>query len=292
MSEIALPSGFRYPRYMLSPMLGIMSDAFLDAVHALGLTDFLLSYFISVTGGSIPSNRILRRRFSHWMTSPSATFVPQIIGRDAETLAECALQLRNLPAKAVNLNASCPSPTVTGNHAGSFLLKDPLVLRKMVEAVRNALPPEISFSVKLRAGFDSDALLEDNIKACADGGAELIIFHWRTALEMYEDRPFAEERLNRARAVCPVPLIGNGNVRTPEQAHAMRNNGFDGVAVGRGFLFDPWILKRLTDPESVWPEPENAPRLFLEAMKQFKPHPGPLREYERTVFGAFSPTNF
>ncbi len=250
-----------------------MTPAFVRAANLLKLTDLWMTPFISVTG-SVPSPAVLRKRLEPYR-EPGIPLIVQIIGREPEPLAKCAASLEQLGIRAVNLNLACPSPTVTSHGAGGALLRDPERVRAIVRTVRKALRNGTSLSVKLRAGHDTPNIAE-LLDAAAD--AEFILFHYRTVTENYRPVAGGLKRIAEAVGASRVPLFGNGDIASPEDARRMmEKTGCAGVALARSFLKNPGLLnqirKETTDALSV--------REMLDAMERAGSSPGPLREFAR-----------
>ncbi|PNW82580.1 hypothetical protein CHLRE_06g284800v5 [Chlamydomonas reinhardtii] len=168
---------------------------------------------------------------------------PELMGLAAQYLAEVKR------APRIDLNCGCPANTVTGNGAGSSLLRTPQrihdIVSAMVAGVRASAAPHTPVSVKLRAGFDDTSLFEDNLLAAQEAGASFITLHPRTKRQCYDG---AADWSLTARAVqlLRVPVIGNGDVVCVERAHALlRQTGCHGVMVGRGAVQDPLLFHRI-----------------------------------------------
>ncbi len=278
-APLSLASGFVLPsRVLLSPMEGVQTPAFVRAATALRLLDFWITPFYSVSPEAVPSKQVLKRRFAPYFET-GLPFAVQLIGHAPVELAECAVHLEEIGVKAVNLNLACPSKTVLGHGNGGALLKNPDAVRAIVSEVRKALSAHISFSVKLRAGFSSDADLPDLIAAVED--AELVIFHYRTVSEMYHPIANGLTRLGKAVESAKVPVIGNGDIQSADDASRMvRETGCDGVALARFFLKNPGILNAIRNGGT--PSSQTSRRAMLAEMRNCKSELGPLLEFART----------
>ena len=236
-APLALPSGFTLPsRVILSPMEGVMTPPFVRAANLLKLTDLWLTPFLSVTG-SVPSPSVLRKRLLPY-TESGLPVIVQLIGRDPDALTECAVSLEQSGIRAVNLNLACPSPTVTAHGAGGALLRDPERVRAIVRTVRNALKSTTSLSVKLRTGY-SNVDLARLIGAVE--GAEFILLHHRTVQENYRSVPDGWKRLSEAVRLSPVPVFGNGDIASPDDAVRM---------VGQNISYSPHCREAMKRGES------------------------------------------
>ncbi len=250
-----------------------MTPAFIRAANLLKLTDLWLTPFISVSA-SVPSPAVLRKRLDPY-TEAGIPLIVQIIGREPEMLAECAVSLEKLGIRAININIACPSPTVTRNGAGGALLRNPELVRKIVQTVHNALRKETSLSVKLRSGHNEPNIAE-LLDAVSD--AEFIVFHYRTVEENYRPVSGGLKRIAEAVKLSKVPIFGNGDISTPEDAlRMMEKTNCSGVALARAFLKNPGLPNQIREgteqPLSVYE--------MLDEMKRSGSHEGPLRELAR-----------
>lgn len=169
----------------------------------------------------------------------------QIMGGDPFMLGTVAAAMVARGAPRVDLNCGCPSNIVTGKGAGSSLLLEPdrlhACVRAMVEAVRGRVP----VTVKMRAGFTDTGLFLDNARAAEAGGVAFVAVHPRTKVQGYRGR--ADWSLIRAaREALSIPVIGNGDVVTPERARELVDaTGCQGIMVGRGAVQDPLLFWRI-----------------------------------------------
>ena len=236
-------------RAVLSPLQGVMTRAFLQAAARLDLIPLWFTPFFSTGGVSVPKRAAILRKLVPYRVRPDLPVVFQLIGHDARSLAATAAGFAEYGVHGVNLNFACPSKTVTASGNGAYLLRSPETLSELTRAVRDAVPRDVSVSVKLRAGWDSPESVREIVRAVCDAGADWIVFHYRTAAEAY--RPVdASERVRRiacaVEAAGPVPVFGNGDIASRADAESLvRSTGCAGVAAGRGFLSDPWLMRRI-----------------------------------------------
>lgn len=168
----------------------------------------------------------------------------QIFGGEPETMAETARVAESMGADIVDINMGCWVPKVCKTGAGASLLKDPVVAQGIVEAVVKAV--SVPVTVKVRAGWDYSLFAAPELaRRFQDVGAQLITLHARFAKQGFEGE--ADWRLiEQMREAVSVPLIGNGDVKTPEDAERMFSlTGCDGVMVGRAAISNPWALARI-----------------------------------------------
>ena len=282
-------------RAILSPLQGVMTRTFLQSAARLDLIPCWFTPFFSTGGVSVPKRAAILRKLVPYRVRPELPLIFQLIGHEAHSLAATAAGFAEHGVHGINLNFACPSQTVTASGNGSSLLRSPNTVFELTQAVREAVPKDVSVSVKLRAGWDSPDFVREIVRAVCDAGADWIVFHYRTAAEFYGPVD-AAERVRRialaVEAAGPVPVFGNGDVTDCEGAtELVGQTGCAGVAVGRGFLSDPWLVKRIlsgdTAPVSV-AEKNEFLRLLLAGTDSTKRGRNWFLECVKMAFGADS----
>lgn len=279
-------------RAFLSPLQGVTTTPFLQAANELGLVDFWMTPFYSVGASSIPSRGALRRWLAPYRKA-GAPVIAQLLGHEPGPLAEAARLLADCGAEGVNLNFACPSKTVLRSGNGGACLRDESLALRITEAV--AAVPGVSLSLKLRSGWVAPDGLASRVRRFCSAGAKMIVLHFRTVAEAYSPAPDREARIAKAvDAACGVPVIGNGDVVSSADAVSLvRATGCAGVAVGRAFLRDPWLIRRIADDEAGQGSADDR-RTFLRALAERSLRSGaPLRrnwliECVKLAFGAES----
>ncbi|MBD2866074.1 MULTISPECIES: tRNA dihydrouridine synthase DusB [Paenibacillus] len=193
----------------------------------------------------------------------------QIFGGDTETLVEAAKYVdENTNADIIDINMGCPVPKITKCDAGARWLLDPGKIEKMVtEVVRSVSKP---ITVKMRIGWDEDHIYAvQNAKAVENGGGSAVSVHGRTRVQMYTGKA-NWDIIKEVKQAVRIPVIGNGDVATPEDARRMLDQtGVDGVMIGRAALGNPWMLYRtiryLRDGELL-PEPDGNEKIRIAVL--------------------------
>ena len=245
LQPLPLPDGQALPgRLLPGPMEGVSEGSFLDVMTERGLVQAWHTPFLRISTG-VPR----RARLAAWLAPYLATGRPviaQIMGTDSARLAAAARRLHDAGAIGVDLNCACPSPTVVGNQAGGYRLRDPDWIARTLDAMRQTCGIR-AISVKIRCGFESPAELPAIAAALRRAAPDLVFCHFRTVREMY--RPVADglERLRRLRDLLPdARLFGAGDLFTVEDAFRMgETTQVDGVTPARGLIRNPGLLREI-----------------------------------------------
>ncbi len=188
----------------------------------------------------------------------------QLFGSVPEEMRDAAVLCQEMGAQSVDINMGCPVKKVTKIGGGSAMMteldKTAALVRGMIEATR------IPITAKMRLGWDDDNLTAPDLaRALEDAGVAAIFVHGRTRQQGFAGTVNLPGIRKVVEAVRSIPVIGNGDVTTPEAAkHMIEETGCTGVSIGRGAFYDPWIFRR-TDhylkTGELLPEPRFSERL-------------------------------
>ena len=168
----------------------------------------------------------------------------QIFGGEKKTLVEAAQFVdKNTNADIIDINMGCPVPKITKCDAGAKWLLDPNKIYEMVSAVVDAVEKPVT--VKMRMGWDEEHIFAiRNAQAVERAGGKAVSLHGRTRVQMYEGKA-NWDIIREVKKSINIPLIGNGDVETPQDAERMlKETGVDGVMIGRAALGNPWMIYR------------------------------------------------
>jgi tRNA-dihydrouridine synthase B len=232
-------SGFASEVFM-APMAGITDMPFRSIVAACGSGN-LISEMAAV-------NAIQRKNPKSWqiadVRNEKYPVVVQLVGNNAELFAEAAKLVADLGAKSIDINMGCPVRKIVNNNAGSALMKDLLTASQIIEATVKATPLKVS--VKFRKGWDNENInAVEFAKMCENSGASYITVHGRTRAQGYSGQA-DWEIIKKVKESVGIPVIGNGDIDSPQKASAMlKYSKVDGIMVGRALLGNPWLLNNI-----------------------------------------------
>jgi nifR3 family TIM-barrel protein len=242
-------------------MAGVTDRDFRLLVRRIGGVGLVSMEFVS--SKAIVAGHRRTRELMHFCDEERPLAI-QIYGSDAPTMIEAARVVAELGADVCDINMGCPANKVLKGCAGAALMGDLELAERIVRGVRRAI--SIPLTVKFRLGLDdSRRNYLDLGRLCESNGVAAVAMHARTARQMFAGEA-DWSHVARLKETLGIPVIGNGDVATPEAALAMlRATGCDGVMIGRGATKNPWLFRQIAARLSGGgvPEPTLADRRDL-----------------------------
>jgi tRNA-dihydrouridine synthase B len=230
------------PATVLAPMAGVTDTVFRRFIRNLGGCGLMMTEFTSADGIVRHKDKKAKQYLTFYGNEHPIS--AQLFGSDPKTLADAARVVQDLGFDLVDLNLGCPAKKVVKCNGGSGLLRDLPLIKTIFESVRAAVT--VPFTVKFRAGWSDKEVVHINLaKMAEDCGLAAVALHARTREQGYSGQA-NWEWIAAVKDAVKIPVIGNGDVRSPEDAAAMvAQTGCDAVMIGRSAASNPWIFRQI-----------------------------------------------
>jgi nifR3 family TIM-barrel protein len=232
------------PATVLAPMAGVTDTVFRRFIRNLGGCGLIMTEFTSADGVLRAKDK-KAQRYLHFYEDEHPISA-QLFGSDPQVMAEASRMVEGFGFDLVDLNLGCPAKKVVKCNGGSGLLRDLPAIQRIFEAVRAAV--KIPFTVKFRAGWDEQEIVcVELAKIAEDCGLCAVALHARTREQGYSGQA-RWDWIAAVKQAVKIPVIGNGDIRSPEDACAMvSQTGCDAVMIGRTAPSNPWIFRQIAE---------------------------------------------
>ncbi len=235
-------------KIILAPMQGLCDDVMRDLLTRIGGFDECVSEFVRITHTVHSRQTWLRHVPEIAMNNQTVAGVPctvQILGSDAEMMAQNALEAVRFGANKIDVNFGCPAPTVNKHKGGAILLQEPDLVHDIVKTLRDRLPESVPLTAKMRLGYENKDLALENAQAIASGGAAVLTVHARTKVEGYEP-PAHWAWVRKIQQVVDIPVVANGDVFSLDDfVGIQRESGCEQIMLVRGAVMRPDLARQI-----------------------------------------------
>jgi tRNA-dihydrouridine synthase C len=236
------------PAVILAPMEGVTDAPMRMLQGGTGAFTYCVSEFLRVSH-AVPPMHVLYTHIPELKTAAATTTgLPvqvQLLGGDPGRLAATAVLAVECGATAIDMNFGCPAKTVNRHDGGATLLQYPQRILEIVRALRDALPPRVPVSAKLRLGWDGIDAVHENAAMAEKGGAAWITIHARTRSQGYLP-PVFWPKIGQVRRAASIPVVANGDIWTNDDFKRCRDEtGCVHFMLGRGALANPGLAMQV-----------------------------------------------
>ncbi|REG78299.1 tRNA dihydrouridine synthase [Marinomonas pollencensis] len=255
-----------------------MDHTMRNLLSEVGGMDYLVSEFVRVTQYAIPAHtfkRLVPENANQAKTKNHHPVHTQLLGSNAELMAESAFNAVQAGATHIDVNFGCPAKRVNGHGGGSVLLQTPGTLYEIMSEIRKQLPKRIPLSAKIRLGYEDEELLLDNVAAIESAGVGTLTIHGRTKKDGYKP-PARWEKIGLIQDQTKMVVVANGDITDIESLQRCQAiTGCRHFMIGRGSLNNPFVFQQireqLNDTQSTG-KPNALLPLFSSYHNQLKEH--------------------
>lgn len=249
-----------------------------NLLSKIGGMDYLVSEFVRVTQYPIPVSsfkRLVPENSHNAHTYHQHPVHTQLLGSNAELMAQSALNAVEAGAQHIDVNFGCPAKRVNGHGGGSVLLQTPDSLYNIMKAIRTSLPDSIPVSAKIRLGFDNEDRLFDNVAAIEAAGVGTLTIHGRTKKDGYKP-PARWEKMGIIQDKTTMTVVANGDIVDIDSLRRCQSiSGCQHFMIGRGALNNPYVFQQIRNAlngQKTGTVTDSIAPIFLDYAQELRQH--------------------
>lgn len=237
-------------RIILAPMEGVVDYHMRDLLTHIGGIDLCVTEFLRVSNTVFPERVFYKICPELRHDSKTLSGIPvrlQLLGQDAQLMAENALKAVSLGADSIDINFGCPAKTVNKHKGGAVLLGELDKLYEIVSTIRDRVPDHIMVSAKIRLGIEEPDNVYNIAQTIESAGCQELTIHARTKSQGYKP-PVYWNHIKQVREKISMNVIANGDINSYENYHrCISEIGHGDIMIGRGLLMNPYLVKSIKD---------------------------------------------
>jgi tRNA-dihydrouridine synthase B len=223
----------------LSPLAGYTNLPFRLVIREIGGVDLCTTDLVNARSLIEQNPKALKLIETNQHDNPLSV---QLFGGVKEEMRDASILLQEHGVHSIDVNMGCPVPKVTKTGGGASMMNELPKTQELIRTMTDAV--DVPITAKMRLGWDDDNLTAPDLaKALEDSGVAAIFVHGRTRAQGFDGVVNLEGIRKVVEAVDQIPVIGNGDVTTPQAAkHMIDHTGCHGISAGRGAFYNPWIF--------------------------------------------------
>ncbi len=227
----------------LSPLAGYTNLPFRLIIREIGGVGLCTTDLVNARSLLLKNRKALQLIQTRPADRPLAV---QLYGTVPEEMRDAAALLESLGVSSVDINMGCPMRKICKNGGGSSMMADHTKAARLVSTMVNAV--KIPVTAKMRLGWDDENLTAPDLaRALEDAGIAAIAVHGRTRQQGFSGSVNLAGIRAVVQAVSRIPIIGNGDITTPQTAKMMFDHtGCAAISIGRGAFYNPWIFRHVS----------------------------------------------
>jgi len=248
-------------KIIMAPMAGITDLTFRKICREFG-AGLVVTEMVSAKAMSYGNDRTSELLATEDVENPVSA---QLFGSDPIIMGQVAAGLNESNFDIIDINMGCPAPKIVKNGDGSALMRDPVLIGKIVKSIVQASKKPVTAKIRLGYDFANRNYLEV-AKRIEDNGASAIAVHGRTRPQMYSGHA-DWDAIAQVKNAVGIPVTGNGDIVSPEIAKKrLDESGVDALMIGRAACGNPWLFRRINhyfETGEILPEPTAKERVEL-----------------------------